>query len=120
MSRAGRGRRRGLTLVEVVVAMAVLAAGGVALQRLVARSVMAIAADREATRAMALGRALLAEAALDPPEPGREAGSRGLRFEREVRRTPHPDLREVRIRVFWGARDARALELVELVRVPRA
>ena len=115
-----RPRASGLTLIEVVVALALLAVGGVALQRLLARSVASIAADREATRAMVLARTLLAEAELDPPEPGLAAGARGLRFEREVRRTPHPDLREVHVRVLWGVGDAHACELVELIRVPPA
>jgi len=114
-------RQRGLTLLEVLVALVVLAVGITALQRLLARSLSTIAADQELGRAMVLARALLAEAELRPPEPGRATGERpgGLRFERDVMPTPHPALREVRVRVSWGA-DGRACELVEVVRVPPA
>jgi len=114
-------RRRGVTLLEVLVAVAVLAVGIVALQRLLVGSVVAVAADRDATRAMAAARAVLAEATLRLPEPGRIEGVRadGLRFEREVRPTVHPRLREVRVRVHGDAAGT-SCELVELIRVPPA
>jgi general secretion pathway protein I len=109
--------RRGFTLIEVLVALTVLAVGVTAVQRLSARSIATIDGDARASRAMLLARTLLAEAALAPPEPGHMAGERGgLPFEREVARTLHPALREVRVRVFW--REGSACELLELVRVP--
>lgn len=111
-------KTRGLTLLEVVVAVAVLAVGVVALQRLVGRSVAVVADDARLTRAMLAARALLAETALVTPEPGHDEGTRdGLRFERDVRPTPHPALREVRVRVGDGPRDRGACELVEVIRV---
>jgi general secretion pathway protein I len=111
--------RRGLTLLEVAVALAVLAIGIVALERLLGRSVATIADDARLTRAMLAARTLLAEAALAAPEPGFAEGERdGLRFAREVRPTPHPALREVRVRVGDGPRDRAACELVEVIRVP--
>ena len=111
--------RRGLTLLEVLVALAVLATGVTALQRLLARSVATIGADARLSRAMLEARALLTQAELTPPEPGHDGGERGggLRFERDVWRTVHPELREVRVRVYWDA-GGRACELVELIRVP--
>ena len=110
-------RRRGLTLLEVVVAIAVLSIGIVALERLLGQSVATIADDARLTRAMLAARALLAEAALAVPEPGVDEGERdGLRFTREVRPTPHPALREVRVRVGEGPRDHAACELVEVIR----
>lgn len=114
-------RRRGITLLEVLVALAILALGVTALQRLLVRSVATVTADGRATRAMLLARALLAEAEAKPPEPGQSEGVRagGLRFERDVRRTLHPSLREVRVRVYPEAGGA-ACELVEMVRVPPA
>jgi general secretion pathway protein I len=109
---------RGFTLLEVLVAVAILAVGVTALQRLFARSIVTIAADVDRSRAMLLARALLAEAELAPPEPGHDAGARpgGLAFERDVVRTPHPGLREVRVRV----RDPSggSCELIEVMRVP--
>jgi general secretion pathway protein I len=118
--------RRGMTLLEVLVALVVLATGIVALERLIAGNTAAIATDGELTRAMLAARGLLAEAALAPPEPGhaegdlasRGAGARDLRFTRDVRPTPHPALREVRVRVFPASDAAAGCELVELVRVP--
>ncbi len=109
---------RGLTLLEVVVALAVLAIGVVAVARLVDRSVATIADDARLSRAMLAARALLAETALAVPEPGLDEGERdGLRFAREVRPTLHPALREIRVRVADGPRDRAACELVELIRV---
>jgi len=112
---------RGLTLLEVLVALVILAVGVTALQRLLVRSVATIAADGQTTRAMLLAQALLAEAEVRPPEPGRSEGVRpgALHFEREVRRTLHPALREVRVRVYPEA-GGTACELVEMVRVPPA
>jgi len=109
---------RGLTLLETLVAVAILAVGVTALQRLVVRSVATVAADGDASRAMVLARALLAEAELRPPEPGHGEGTGpgGLRFERDVARTAHPALREVAIRVTTSG--GASAELVELVRVP--
>ena len=120
-------RPRGLTLLEVLVAVAVLATGVVAMQRLIARSVGGLATDVELTRATLLARSLLADAEVSPPEPGHDEGSlaarpggTGFRFSRDVLRTPHDGLREVRVRVHPDGRPAAACELVELVRVPAA
>jgi len=111
--------RRGFTLLEVLVALVVLAVGVVALQRLLVRSVAGVADDAQLTRAMLAARALLAEAEVRPPEPGTTTGTRGgLTFERAVGRTAAPALREVRVRVFAGS--GATCELVELIRVPAA
>jgi type II secretion system protein I len=112
-------RQRGLTLLEVLVAIVVLAVGVTAMQRLLARSIRGIDTDARLSHAMVTARALLAEAALDPPEPGVVGGERGgLHYERDVRRTAHPALREVRVRVSGG--DDATCELVEVIRVPAA
>ena len=111
-----RTRRRGIGLVEVLVALVVLAVGIGALQRLVVQSITALAADADLTTAMLTARALLAEAEVRPPEPGAAAGTRaGLAFDRVVAATPAAALREVRVRVYptHGA----PCELVELVHV---
>lgn len=109
--------RRGLTLLEVVVAIAVLSIGVVALDRLVGRSVATIADDARLTRGMLAARRLLAETVLAAPEPGFEEGERdGLRFTREIRPTAHPALREVRVRVGSSSGDPAACELVEMIR----
>ena len=112
---------RGLGLLEVLVALVVLAVGVTALQRLVTRSVGTLGEDLRLTRAMLAAQGMLAEAALAPPEPGETNGSTpdGLRFERAVARTPHPALREIRVRV-WPDAGAAPCELMEVVRVPPA
>src|SRR5215470_5564742 len=107
-------RARGFTLLEVMVAV-----GVTAVERLLARSLGTIAADADRDRGMLLLRTLVAEAELAPPEPGHLDGERsGLRFAREVFRTPHPLLREVHVRVWTN--DGGDLELVEVIRVPPA
>ena len=110
---------RGVTLLELVIALAVLAIGVTALQGLVARSLGTLAADAEASRALAVARSLLAEAALSPPDPGRADGRRdGLRFQRDVLPSVHPALREVHVHV--DAADGGGCDLVEVIRVPPA
>ncbi len=113
------GSRRGFTLLEVLAAVTILAVGLTALTRLVAHSVATVSADTQLTRAMLVARTLVAEAELAPPEPGHTEGARsgGLRFERDISRTPHADLREVRVRVYPEA-GGSGCEIVELVRVP--
>src|SRR5262252_9117947 len=107
-------RARGFTLLEVMVAVVVLAVGVTAVERLFARSLLTIGADADRDRGMLLLRTLMAEAELAPPEPGHLDGERaGLRFEREAFRTPHPLLREVHVRVRTG--DGSELELVEVI-----
>lgn len=111
----------GFGLIEVLVALAVLALGIVALERLAARSAGTLRAEAARTRALLAARALLADAALEVPEPGTWAGTAagGLRAEREVRRTPHPALAEVVVRVWPDEPWAAPCELVEVVRAAR-
>jgi type II secretory pathway pseudopilin PulG len=119
--RSRRRSRAGFGLLETLIAVAVVAAGVTAVQRLVARSVATLGEDVRLTRAMLAAQALLADAALTPPEPGQSDGSTadGLRFEREVARTPHPALREIRVRV-WPDPGAAPCELWEVIHVPPA
>src|SRR5262249_29884780 len=112
---------RGLGLLEVLVALVILAVGVTALQRLVTRSVGTLGEDMRLTHAMLAAQMMLTEAALAPPEPGETSGSTpdGLRFERAVARTPQPALREIRVRV-WPAAGWAPCELLEVVHVPPA
>ena len=108
--------RRGFTLIEVAVAVGVLAMVGVALQRLAVQSLGTIERDAARARTLVAARARLAEAALVPPAPGTETWTDvdGIRTTRVVTRTAHPRLREVRVRAeLAGGREAS--ELVELV-----
>jgi len=116
--RSSRNSRAGFGLLEVLVALVVVTVGVTALQRLAARTITVVREDGGRTRALFAARTLLAEAALTPAEPGRETGETpdGLGWERVVARTPHPALREVRVRVLPAGTGA-AVELVEVVRV---
>jgi type II secretion system protein I len=112
-------RRHGFTLVEVAVAVAILAVAGVALQRLVVQSLGTIDEDARRAHTLVVARMRLAEAALRPPPPGSEtlAEAGGGRTTRIVTPTAHPSLREVRVRSEApGGRDAT--ELTELVYAP--
>jgi Tfp pilus assembly protein PilV len=110
----------GFTLVEAVVALAVVATGAVAAERLLARSARTVAAERAATRAQLAAQGLLAEARMGPLPLGTVAGTTtdGVAFEREVRPTGHPALREVRVRTRAGTAAGAGCELVEVLRAP--
>lgn len=111
--------RRGFTLLEVAVAVAVLATAGVALERLVVQSVRTVDADAMRARTLLAARARLAEAALTPPPAGVATWTEpdGVRTTRTVSATAHPALREVRVRADDGAGRAVS-EVVELVYAP--
>lgn len=115
--------KRGMTLLEVLVAVAVLATGVAAMQRLLRAGVATVTTDGTLTRAMLAARAELARAEVEPPPLGHvEADVAGdaahLHVTRDVVATPHPALRQVTVRV-WDAEDTgQAAELVEVVRVP--
>ena len=111
-------RPAGFTLLEVLVAMTIVATGVTALLRLTSSSTDTLATESTRTQALLAARALLAEAELSPPSLGSQRGVRtdGLRWEEFVEPTPHPRLRQVRVRVFTDA--TRAVELLEVVRAP--
>lgn len=112
---------RGFTLLEALVALALVAAGAAAALRLVRTGVDAVGGDGAYTSAIFLAMDELARARLDPPSPGdREtAPAGGPRLERHVRRMADPSLLEVRVRVTPPGASA-GVELVEIVRGPGA
>jgi prepilin-type N-terminal cleavage/methylation domain-containing protein len=103
---------RGFTLLEVLVAVAVLGLGLVSLLGLHVRNIDLIGRDQRVTEATLLARALMAEVESGPfPDLGLETGDfeldypdryPDLRWEREITPTPVPNVREVRVRVFTG------------------
>ena len=104
-----RPAERGFTLLEVLVAVAILGLGLVSLLGLHVTDIHLVTRDQRVTEATALAQALMTEAEVGPfPEPGLTTGDfqeafpelpPELRWEREVAETPLPDLREVRVRV---------------------
>ena len=100
-------RRRGFTLIEVLVALAVVAVALLGLTRVAAMQVGDFDALRERTLAGWVAANVLAEARLASalPSTGRsdghvEFGARAWRWTRDVSATPDPDIRRVDIRVF--------------------
>lgn len=128
---AQRSRLRGeqgFSLIEVLVALAIVAFAVVGLMGLQARNIKAIARGQNMTRATLLARELVSQtqyqvllnglAAL-----GNEQGSfgrdyPGFRWEREVIGTGLDEMREVVVRVIWDERAPRACEIVYFVRDP--
>jgi general secretion pathway protein I len=110
VKRCSRGRAPGFTLIEVLVALAVIAVALLALTRTAGLQVQAFDGLRERTLAGWVAANVLAEARLAPvaPSTGRSdgherLGNRDWRWTREVQPTPEPAIRRIDIRVFAGA-----------------
>lgn len=106
----------GFTLLEVLVAVAVLGLALVSLLGLHVRNIDLIDRDQRVTEATLLARGLMTEVETQPfPDLGATDGDfelaypdrfPDLRWEREVVTTPVPNVREVRVRVFRGERES--------------
>jgi len=117
----------GFTLLEVLVALAVLAFALVGLLGLHARNISLIARDQNFTRATLLARELVSQIQFEVATSGVQnlgdsqgtfEGYPGYRWEREVISTGLDEMREVVVRVVWDERNPHACEIVYFVRDP--
>jgi prepilin-type N-terminal cleavage/methylation domain-containing protein len=124
------GRPRGFTLLEVLVAVAVIATALVSLLALHGRNLRIVADDLRVSQATLLAQGLMARTLVaDPfPDPTRSRGDFAndpdVHWTVEILRGPIRDLedelREIRVHVWWEGGDANGLDLVTLVRRPAA
>ena len=124
---AERGRPWGFTLVEVLVALVIIAFSFVGLLGLHARSINVIARDQQLTRATLLARELVSQIQFQVATGGLQQlgdangtfeGFPGFRWERQVIPTNLDEMRQVVVRVIWDERAPNRCELVYLVRDP--
>ena len=122
-----RSRPAGFTLLEVLVALGVIAFAFVGLLGLHARNIQLIARDQNLTRATLLGRELISQIQFQVQTNGLQdlgdssgtfEGYPGYRWERQVLSTGLDEMREVVVRVIWDERNPSACELVYFVRDP--
>lgn len=126
--RSPSGQPRGFTLLEVLVAVAIIATALVSLLSLHGRNIKVVVYDQSLSRATLLAqdlmtRTLLADPFPDPTETrGEFTDDAGFRWQVEVLRGPSRELedvlREIRVRVFWDANDRDAVRLVMMLRKP--
>lgn len=120
------GRRRavgeaGFTLIEVIVALTVIAFAFVGLLGLHNRNIAMIANDQDLTRATLLARQFITEMELaEFPETGVRRGefsnAPGFIWEADVQETELPSIRRVDLRVIWDERNPNACELIYYIR----
>ena len=123
---SGVHRETGFTLLEVLVAIAVIATALVSLLGLHGRNIQIVAGDPHSVRATVLAQQAMTEALVsnDFPDPtqsrGDFAGDPGYHWEVEILRGPTRELeeltREIRVRVFWDGGGDDDVRLVTLVR----
>jgi len=119
----------GFTLLEVMVALTVIAFALVGLLGLHGRNIKAVARDQQLTRATLLARELVSQIQFQVASGGLQQldssrgtfeGYPGFRWEREVLSTGLDEVREVVVRVVFDERSPNACELVYFVRDPAA
>ena len=116
-----RSKRSGFTLLEVLVAVAILSVALVVLLGLRNQDVNLVDATRQLTVATALARMKMVETGLEGfPDLGETGGEFGegypdFRWHRVVSSTPFDYVREVQVSVAWGQNDRDSVELVNYV-----
>src|SRR5512139_4296244 len=120
-------RAAGFTLLEVMVALAIIAFAVVGLLGLHARSIQIVARDQNLTRATLLARELVSQIQFQVMTNGLQdlgdsqgtfEGYPGYRWERQVLPTGLDEMREVVVRVIFDEANPAACELVYFVRDP--
>ena len=119
--------RTGFTLLEVMVALMVIAFAFVGLLGLQGRNIKMIARDQQLTRATLLARELVSQIQFQVASGGLQQlddshgtfeGYPGYRWERQVMSTGLDEMRQVVVRVIWDERNPSACELIYFVRDP--
>jgi type II secretion system protein I len=116
------GRPAGFTLIEVLVALTIVAFAFVGLLGLHNRNLKLIGNDQDLTRATLLARQFITEMEVVEQWPdtgssrGEFATAPGFAWERDVEETDLPTVRRVVVRVIWDERNPNACELVYFIR----
>jgi len=126
-SRRKLGSAAGFTLIEVLVAVVIVAVAFVPLLGLHNRNILAVVTDQDLARATLLARQLIAEMELveNFPELGVSSGEfanyPGFRWERQVEEVHYEDLaldevRRVDLRIIWDERIPDACRVIYYMR----
>ena len=124
-----RRRARGFTLLEVMIAIAILGIALLGLLGLHHQSMQSVIRAQQSTRASMLAQAVMTEAELERyPDLGRSNGDfessfpgefRDFRWEREVAASGmFPDVRKVKVVIRYGPKLTQSFALVEFLHSP--
>jgi len=119
---ARAARREGFTLLEVMVALVIVAVAFVGLLGVHNRNLRQVGRDQDVTRATLLARELIAQMEVTEkfPDTGVSEGEfesqPGYFWQREVTETDLPAIREVHLRIIFDERQPNAYELLYFVR----
>jgi general secretion pathway protein I len=111
--------RAGFTLIEVLVALTIVAFAFVALLGLHNRNLAMVARDQDLTDSLLLARQLITEMEVDEKWPDlgvRQSEYAGFVWERDVEETELPSVRKVHLRVGRDENDPSACELLYYIR----